>query len=45
VLAAFALKAAAVGLQVPEQVAAFHQTRTEVCSAPRGAFSRLCSRR
>jgi hypothetical protein len=39
------VKLAAVRLEVPEQIAAFHQTRTEVCSAPRGAFSKLCSRR
>lgn len=45
VFAAFTLQPAAVGLQVPEQIAAFHQTRTKVCSAPRGAVSRLCSRR
>jgi hypothetical protein len=43
--AAFTLEAAAVSLQVPEQVTAFHQTRIEVCSAPLGAFSSPCSRR
>src|ERR1039458_8014925 len=31
--AAFTLEAAAVSLQVPEQITAFHQTRIEVCSA------------
>jgi len=44
-LGAFPFEPAAVGLQMPEQVTAFHQTKTQVCSAPRGAFSRLCSRR
>ena len=44
VFAAFAFEAAAVGLQVLEQVAPFHQTRTEVCSAPLGAFSSPRSR-
>lgn len=44
VFAAFAFKAAAVGPQVLEQVTAFHQTRTEVCSAPLGAFSSPRSR-
>lgn len=43
--AAFTLEAAAVSLQVPEQITAFHQTRIEVCSAPLGAFSHPCSRR
>ena len=43
--AALTLETAAVSLQVPEQITAFHQTRIEVCSAPRGAFSRPCSRR
>ena len=44
VLTAFALQAAAVSLQMPEQIAAFHQTKMEVCSAPLGAFSSPCSR-
>jgi hypothetical protein len=45
VVGAFALEPATVGPQVSEQIAAFHYTRTEVCSAPRGANSRLFSRR
>ena len=44
VFTAFALQPAAVSLQVSEQIAAFHQTRMEVCSAPLGAFSSPCSR-
>src|ERR1035437_9744520 len=46
VFAAFAFEAAAVGLQVLKQVAPFHQTRTEVCSAPWVRFrdpARACS--
>ena len=42
---AFAIEAAAVRLRVPQQIATFHQTRTEVCSAPRGALSRPWLRR
>ena len=40
VFAAFTFEPATVGLQVLQQVAPFHQTSTEVCSAPLGAFSR-----
>ena len=34
-----------IGKALEEQIATFRQTRTEVCSAPRGAFSSPCSRR
>ena len=44
VFTALTLQPATVSLQVAEQIAAFHQTRMEVCSAPLGAFSSPRSR-